>query len=290
MLVGKLGQDTIRGPKDESGIEMTATFHAYMDESVDKQERMFVVGGFVGRPDAWSSIIYQWADRIQPDKLPNPIKAFHMTDCETGQGEFRDEFGWDESSRSKLRIDLIDIICRHVVGLFAVGLPIKEYKALGALTPDGTRLGYSQYHFIFQAAIAYLAGEFEDSGFAPHETVDFFFDRNSPHETWAKRLHEKLKESTHPWSRRIGNLTFENKEKMRLLQAADLGVYEAMKYLTNSIYNEGRKRKSFEKLAEHHCVMKLSALNADNLKEMFEFKKATLAQLIQKLPQNGSIV
>lgn len=269
---------------------MIATLHAYMDESVDRQERLFVVGGFIGRPDAWSSILYKWVDRIQPNKLPNPIKAFHMTDCETGQGEFRDTLGWDQDTRRRLIIDLIDIICGHVVGLFAVGLPIKEYKALDPLTPDGTRLGYSQYHFIFQAAIAYLAGEFEDSGFAPHETIAFFFDRNSPYETWANRLHKKLKESTHPWSRRIGSLTFEGKERMRLLQVADLGVYEGMKYLTNSIYNEGRKRRSFEKLAEHHCVMKLSAFNANNLKEMFEFKKATLRDLIKKPHVDGSIV
>jgi hypothetical protein len=269
---------------------MIASLHAYMDESVDKQERMFVLGGFVDRPESWSSILYQWVDRIQPNKLPNPIKAFHMTDCETGNGEFRDELGWDRDTRRQLIIDLIDLISRHVIGLFAVGLPIKEYKALDPITPDGTRLGYSQYHFIFQAAIAYLAGEFDDSGFGAHETVNFFFDRNSPYETWANRLHKKLKESAHPWGRRIGSLTFENKENMRLLQVADLGVYEAMKYLTNAIYNEGRTRRSFEKLAEHHCVMKLSAFNADNLKEMFAFKKTKLADFAKRPALDGSIV
>ncbi|MGC1475353.1 MAG: DUF3800 domain-containing protein [Terriglobales bacterium] len=269
---------------------MIASIHAYMDESVDKQERLFVVGGFVSRPEAWSSILHQWIDRIQPDKLPNPIKAFHMTDCETGQGEFRDKLGWNQGTRRQLIIDLINIICGHVVGLFAVGLPIAEYKALDPITPDGTRLGYSQYHFIFQAAIAYLAGEFEDSGFPHHETIAFFFDRNSPYESWANKLHAELKKSTHPWSHRIGSLTFEGKERMRLLQVADLGVYEGMKYLTNSIYNEGRTRKSFEKLAAHHCVMKLSAFSEDNLHEMVKFKKETLGELIMRSKTKGSIV
>ena len=55
---------------------MFATIHAYMDESVDKLERMFVVGGFVARSDAWTSILYKWIDRIRPERLPNPIKAF----------------------------------------------------------------------------------------------------------------------------------------------------------------------------------------------------------------------
>jgi hypothetical protein len=269
---------------------MIASIHAYMDESVDRQERMFVVGGFISRPEVWSSILFQWIDRIQPDRLPHPITAFHMTDCETGNGEFRDKLGWDKTSRTQLIIDLLDIICAHVVGLFAVGLPIKEYKALDPITPSGIRLGYSEYHFIFQAAIAYLAGELEDAEFPHHETIAFFFDRNSPYETWANRLHEKLRESHHPWAHRIGSLTFESKERMRLLQVADLGVYEAMKYLTNSVYNEGRTRRSFEKLAAHHCVMKLSVFNADNLQEMVKFKKSTLAELVKRSKVEGSIV
>ena len=273
-----------------SELEMFAAIHAYMDESVDKQERMFVVGGFVARSDAWTEILYEWIDRIHPHRLPNPIKAFHMTDCETGQGEFRDQLGWNRETRKQLIIDLIDIISPHIIGLFAVGLPIKEYKALDPITPDGTRLGYSQYHFIFQAAIAYLAGELEDDDFPAHETIAFFFDRNSPYETWANRLHKELQNSAHPWSRRIGPLTFANKEQTRLLQVADLGVYEGMKYITNSVYSEGRTRRSFEKLAEHHCVLKLQAFNADNLKEIFEFKKARLAEMAKQKTVGGSIV
>jgi hypothetical protein len=273
-------------------ISSISSIHAYMDESVDKEKRMFVVGGFISRPDAWSSILFRWADRIQPDKLPNSIKAFHMTDCETGGGEFRDDLGWDKTSRQQLIIDLIDILCGHVVGLFAVGLPIKAYDALDPVNPKGVKLGYSQYHFAFQAAIAYLAGELEDNDFPQNDTVAFFFDRNSPHETWANRLHKELQHSPHAWSRRIGPLTFHNKEQMRLFQVGDLGVYEAMKYLTNSIYNEGRRRRSFEKLADHHCVMKLSAFNADTLKEMVELKKNTLAGLIalSKTKREGTIV
>jgi hypothetical protein len=269
--------------RHESVTTMNASFHAYMDESVDKQERMFVVGGFIARPETWTSIRYRWVDRIQPNKLAHPIRAFHMTDCETGQGEFRDELGWDKDSRRRLIIDLINILCEHVVGLFAVGVPIQEYKALDPVTPTGTRLGYSQYHFIFQAGIAYLAGEIEDGGFSPNETIDFFFDRNSPYETWARKLYKELQNSAHPWSRRIGSLTFHDKQQLRLLQVADLGVYEGMKYLTNSVYKEGRTRRSFNKLAEHQCVIKLSAFNAETLKELVELKKATVSDLV-KLP------
>jgi hypothetical protein len=254
-----------------------AAAHAYMDESVDKDRRMFVVGGFVGRADAWSSLRFDWVDRLQPKRLPHPVKAFHMTDCENGGREFRDDLGWDKQSRTALIIDLIDIICRYPIGMFGMGLPIKEYESLTPVTDEGIKLGYSQYHFIFQAAIAYLVGELEDNDFPRHDTVDFFFDRKSPHETWAKRLHKELQTTNKPWSHRIGPLTFDSKENLRLLQVADVGAYESMKYLTNAVFKEGRSRRSFNKLADNHCVFKLSAFNADSLREMVERKKEDLA-------------
>jgi hypothetical protein len=200
-----------------------------------------------------------------------------MTDCENGGREFRDDLGWDKQSRTALIIDLIDIICRYPIGMFGMGLPIKEYESLTPVTDEGIKLGYSQYHFIFQAAIAYLVGELEDNDFPRHDTVDFFFDRNSPHETWAKRLHKELQTTNKPWSHRIGPLTFDSKENLRLLQVADVGAYESMKYLTNAVFKEGRSRRSFNKLADNHCVFKLSAFNADSLREMVERKKEDLA-------------
>jgi hypothetical protein len=266
----------------ESDLEMLAMLQAYLDESVDKDHRMFVVAGFVGRSDAWSSLLHEWIDRIQPERLPRPIKAFHMTDCENGGGEFRDVLGWDKTSRTDLIIDLIDIICRHRVGMFGVGVPIKEYEALSPVTDQGLKLGYTQYHFAFQAAVAYLAAEMEDHEFPRHDTIAFFLDRNSPHESWANALHKHLQNSDQSWSHRIGSLTFNSKEKLRLLQVADLGAYESMKYLTNAVFTEGRSRRSFNKLAENHRVMKLSAFNADTLKEMVELKKANLMQFAKE--------
>jgi hypothetical protein len=100
-------------------------------------------------------LLLEWADRIQPDKLPHPIKAFHMTDCESGGGEFRDELGWDNESRKQLIIDLIQIICRYSVALFGMGLPIQDYEALQPVTKNpsndkGVKLGGGQYRFLLQ--------------------------------------------------------------------------------------------------------------------------------------------
>jgi len=257
---------------------MLAMLQGYMDESADKDARIFCIGGFFGRSDEWSPLLLEWVDRIQPHRLPHPIKAFHMTDCENGGGEFRDELGWDRDSRKQLIIDLIQIICRYTVGMFGMGLPIQEYEALDPVTTNpsndkGIKLGGGQYRFLLQSVMADLAIEMEDTAFPAHEDIAFFFDRNSPHESWANILHKEMQNCGRPWSRRIGSLTFDSKEKLRLLQVADVGAYECRKYIVNHIFKEGRTRKSFETLKDRHRIWKIAAFNKDNLKEMLEDKQ-----------------
>jgi hypothetical protein len=165
---------------------MLATVHAYMDESADKDRRLFTIGGFLGRSDEWRDLRFRWIERIERSKLPRPIKAFHMTDCENGGGEFRDELGWDRDSRRRLIIDLIDLICSYNLGVFGMAIPIQEYESLEPVNSEGVKLGRNQYCFLMQAVMTELAIEFEKNGFGSHETIDFFFDRNSPHEHWGE--------------------------------------------------------------------------------------------------------
>jgi hypothetical protein len=255
---------------------------ACMDESIDGGRRVFVIAGFVGRIDAWNSLTAEWIDRIQPQKLPNPISAFHMTDCETGHGEFRDRFGWDRDSRRQLITDLIEIICKHQVVMWGIGVRIEDYEALAPVNEEGVKLGRSSYHFVLQAAIAYLAGEMEGLGNSHYDTIDFLFDRRDDHETWARTLHKELRNSEHSWGRYIGTLSFSNKTEMRRLQVADLGAYETMKHLTNALYNEGRTRRSFEKLADNRHVLAVGHLPKEKLDMIHEHKVTTLRQLYEK--------
>jgi len=207
---------------------MLAMIQAYMDESCDKEQTLFAIGGFLGRSDAWIPLLYEWISRLDPKNLPNPIRAFHMTDCENGWGEFRDDLGWDGDSRRTLIIDLLDIICKYQVGMFGLGIPLRDYKSLDAI--NGVNLGRNEYHFMFQAILADLAIELEEGKLPDHETIAFFFDRNSPHEVWANAVHKASQNDTRfAWRRRIGSLTFGNKEQLRLLQVADIGAYETMK-------------------------------------------------------------
>lgn len=267
----------------ESEIRMLAALQAYMDESSDKERRIFTIGGFIGRADEWRELLFDWIDRIEPRKLPNPIRAFHMTDCENGGGEFRDELGWDRDSRRQLIIDLLDIICRYNVGLFGLGLPIKEYELLDPVNPEkGLKLGYSQYHLLFQLVLREMASEMEEGGFPGHEEIAFFFDRNSPHEFWANHLHKRMQQEDEPRCRRIGPLTFHNKERMRMLQVADVGAFESMKSITNIAYKEGRTRKSFDKLLATDHIWRISKLNSDGLKQMVTEKKKHLSELATK--------
>jgi hypothetical protein len=161
--------------------------------------------------------------------------------------------------------------------MFGLGIPLRDYKALDAI--NGVNLGRNEYHFMFQAILADLAIELEEGKLPDHETIAFFFDRNSPHEVWANAVHKASQNDTRfAWRRRIGSLTFDNKEKLRLLQVADIGAYETMKYLSNILATEKRTRRSFQKLMNAERVWKVATYDGDTLKLMVELKKAQLKE------------
>jgi hypothetical protein len=209
-------QQIIREP--ESEIRMLTSLQAYLDESADKERRIFSIGGFIGRADEWTSLLLEWIDRIRLHRLPHPIKAFHMTDCEDGGREFRNELGWDDDSRRNLIIDLLEIICKYNVALYSLGMPIKEYELLDPVNPEkGLRLGHTQYHFLFQSVIPDLAREMDESGIPAHEDMAFFFDQNSPHEFWANKFHKDMQKHD-PRRSRMGSGSMSREDAARALQ------------------------------------------------------------------------
>jgi Protein of unknown function (DUF3800) len=254
-----------------------ALITAYGDESSDKDKRVLAVGAFVGRADEWTALLGDWIERINPENLPSPITAFHMTDCETGQGEFRDKFGWTEESRKKLIIDLIEIITRHRVLLYGAGLQMKDYGNLELI--DGKPVGKSEYHLLLQAIIGELSMQLEDDKAPGFEEIAYVFDQHDKtREFWAHEIHRETK--NHPkisWRNRIGALTFADKRKVRLLQAADLGTYEVMRHITNYLFLDKKPRKSFEALAATKSVGKIVIYDGETLGKIVESKKAELA-------------
>jgi hypothetical protein len=258
------------------GRKFMALISAYADESYEKDKRVVAIGAFVGESQEWQVLLANWIDRLRPTNLPNPITAFHMTDCETGNGEFSDELGWNHQSRRELIIDLIGIIRARRVALFGVGLRLEDYNSLEQI--DGKPIGKTEYHLLLQAVMCGISLELEAAMAPRWETVAYFFDRNGRHEHWANQIHKETQNDARiHWRTRIGPLTFQSKEVLRLLQVADVAAYETMKYLTNVIFSEGRSRKSFEVLAEANRVAKIEFYDGNTLRAIVENKKAEIA-------------
>ncbi len=144
-----------------SRLKPMALITAYGDESSDKDQRVLAVGALVRPADEWTALLLDWMERIKPETLPSKINAFHRTDCETGQGEFPDKFGWTEESRKRLIIDLIETITRRRVLLYGAGLQMKDYGNLELI--DGKPVGKSEYHVLLQAIMGELSWQLEDS-------------------------------------------------------------------------------------------------------------------------------
>ena len=263
----------------DSALKTMALITAYGDESSDKDRRILSVSAFVGRADDWTALLNEWIERLNPKNLPNPVTAFHMTDCESGQGEFRDKFGWTEESRKRLIIDLIGIITRHHILLFGAGLQIKDYGNLELI--NGDPVGRSEYHILLQALMCDLSLELEESNAPAIEDIAYIFDqRDKRYEFWAHEIHRETK--NHPqvsWRHRLGTLSFADKRDMRLLQVADLGAYEVRRYITQFLFNEGKTRKSFEVLAAAKKIGKISVYDGETLQKIVEKKKEELALL-----------
>ena len=59
-------------------------FRAYLDESSEKQDAVFAVGGFVGNEREWVALQSLWLSA-----LPQGVEYFHATDCFGGREQFR---------------------------------------------------------------------------------------------------------------------------------------------------------------------------------------------------------
>jgi hypothetical protein len=260
-----------------SRLKTMALITACGDESSDKDQRVLAVGAFVGPADEWTALLLDWIERIKPETLPSKINAFHRTDCETGQGEFPDKFGWTEESRKRLIIDLIEIITRRRVLLCGAGLQMKDYGNLELI--DGKPVGKSEYHVLLQAIMGELSWQREDSNAPSFEDIAYVFDQQDrAREFWAHEIHKETK--NHPkisWKNRIGTLTFGDKKSTGLLQVADLGTYEVMRHITNYLFFDKKPRKSFEAFAATRNVAKIVIYDGKTLEKIVESKKAELA-------------
>lgn len=107
-------------------------YTVFGDESSDETgSRVFAVAGVLGNDGDWKSISETWPDRTGG-------KVFHATECETDQGEFKNN---SHSENQALYKDLTQLVCKSNLAGRALAIMSMTpcFREMGLHLPSGVR-------------------------------------------------------------------------------------------------------------------------------------------------------
>jgi hypothetical protein len=202
---------------------------AYVDESADEKKRYaYAVAGLIGSEERWLGLEILWQSRTADLK-----EAFHMNECETFHGEFKD---WDVPKKEALITDLTAIIRDSNLYGFGASVDIPMFRSVFPNEPND-----ALYFLCFRHVIAQMSFWGTEAG----QRVAFVFDQQQQFAQRAHRLFDRLRKSPAKFGSSLGSLAFEDRRKFVALQAADLVAYETFKIQHHAEHDVGRRlRKS----------------------------------------------
>ena len=192
---------------------------AYVDESELHDLRMFGVAGFLWEENAALQFDAEWEAALSDFG----IKRFHMTDFESGYGEF---VGWSQNHR----IEVLQRLHRIINDTTLLGVwTTLDLDAYNALNPDEQQALGDPYTHCVQVVAARVASSLSDK----HQRVEpiaYVLDNRG-------KGKERLMDSFAYLSAReeydylgLGSITWAKSIKVRHLQAADILAYEWTKH------------------------------------------------------------
>ena len=200
-----------------------------LDESSDREQKhAFVVAGYLARQRDWTEAERKWMLRLEKEG----IKYFSNSECTSLSGEFRrfrDKQKYPSPkgrlAANKIRDDLLEIMKKEQVAGFALGLRLKEHRAMQKSSRARKVLPSDPYENMYTMMMIVIVGELEDeyrAGLFPvRETVAFLCDEHNKAVN-IKNLYAELKKnnpSCAPW---MGSLSYMDNEDSPALQAADM--------------------------------------------------------------------
>jgi hypothetical protein len=189
---------------------------SYFDDSSDqKREKFYACGGLMGISSQWDVFDMGWSDGTHGLERP-----FRSSDCEGGQGQFKD---WPKPKRDELMRDLVDIIYETKLHGYVSVVPVAEY--CDAFPGCGE---HAPFLLALTQAImnmAFIAETLKDD-------VKLWFEHGST-DAATLRVYNSIREFRE-WAptRRLRGISFDGKE-LRPLQGADLIAREGFKHVDN---------------------------------------------------------
>jgi hypothetical protein len=177
-------------------------FRAYLDESAEKGNAVFAVGGFAGRDEEWTAIEGPWLDA-----LPTGVDYFHATDCFGGHGQFK---GVSIADRTALLDHLTDLILERELFLVAGVIDVPASKLVSPRHLENGFLG-NKYAAAFGVPVDCTCqlqnkpdNPFPEKG---GELCEFFIEENEYCASAQRALFSMKRDPRIWWRERIGCLT-----------------------------------------------------------------------------------
>ena len=241
-------------------------FCAYLDESSEKQDAVFAVGGFVGDEREWVALQSPWLNA-----LPHGVEYFHATDCFGGREQFR---GVDILKRTELLDKLTDLILERTIWLVAGVIDVPAYSEFSPKALDNDFL-VNRYAAPFGAPVEYSCQAMNRPNEPfPHDVGDVcdFFIEESKYSPSARRTLDNMRsDSVLWWRKRIGSLTVGSKrgsECVPLLQVGDLGAFLAAKKVANAPDGRIGWSKYYDKLLTGRRIFKIVHVDKQSMEKL----------------------
>lgn len=212
---------------DLFGFDQLAVFmKAYFDESgKHPQATVISIFGLLLSAKTCKELQRRWfREAAKSPTIPLP---FHMSDCVAGAKSFA-YLKDDEATRFQMQERMI----RTLRGLDAQGYGMCVVRADYLANAEKLRKSEKfrdPWFFAFETAITEMMLASEAAG--KKHSISLVFDRQDEFSARAHELYDEIVKETLSFSDRLGSLSFSPKDKVAALQAADVVVYEATKYL-----------------------------------------------------------
>lgn len=242
-----------------------AVLIAYFDESWDQHgEKIFVIGGMIGRYEQWSMIDWPWRDLLKK----YDIAYYRASEAEFARGEFEKEPYRTSSTTPStpeqiellrlVREDFFSVMARGVVSGLAIGVPLKDFREV-ANTPERLdKFGGTPYYLAGHIAMLAML-KAEKDVLHSKELMPFIFDRQREYQAEMQRVHDSLDSPACEVHSQVGGITFDNKKRFIPLQVADTLVFEARKYLERKLDNpEAMPRPELQRLMDEGKIFQIS--------------------------------
>lgn len=220
-------------------------FEAYFDESgCDDQSKILAVGGYLFEAEKAKRADKKWRQVLRDYDLP----YFHMVDCAHGNKPF-DKLSGDQCIEVEKR--MIELIKRYAITGFVSLVNPGRYH---------NNLGTDAYTSCVHSCALAITSMVETLGIPGK--VALFFEAGHSNGPKANHFLYEAASKGSGFSDVYASHTFAKKEEVRLLQAADLLVWQYAKFIKDKVWSTRKPRADFKSLVQHrHSVIFTTALD-----------------------------